>query len=264
MKKKLSVCIVAYYNYDDIKQTIYTLKKHTNSNLIDKIYIVDNSYNKDNNFSKELEEFLYFINKYKDIHYNKCNSNLGFGAGHNYIINEIESEYHAIINPDIIFIEDSLSKIIKFLDENLDVGMCIPRIIDQKGNLQKAYRKELTIFDMFIRRFCKEKFKVRMEKHTLQDRDYSTSFQVPFAQGSFLVIRTLLYKQVNGFDEKFFMYLEDADLCKRINYISKVVYFPGTSVIHKWQKASHKNIRLFLYHLKSTYVYMKKWGVKWI
>lgn len=58
------------------------------------------------------------------------------------------------------------------------------------------------------------------------------------------------------------MYVEDADLCKRINQVSKLMYFPGTSVIHKWEKGSHKNIKLFSYHLQSLIYYFKKWGIK--
>ena len=71
-------------------------------------------------------------------------------------------------------------------------------------------------------------------------------------------------KDLQGFDDNFFMYVEDADLCRRVNLVSKLVYFPGASVIHKWEKGSHSNKKLFKYHIESMKYYFKKWGIKWI
>ena len=142
-----------------------------------------------------------------------------------------------------------------------DVGMVIPKIVDEDGNMQNVYRIEPKIFDMFIRFFCPKLFPKKMKKITLQDKDYSKEFQVPFGQGSFLVIRTELLKKINGFDDRYFMYMEDADLCKRVNQESKLMYFPGTEVIHKWEKGSHKNKKLFKYHVQSMIKYFKKWGI---
>ena len=107
-------------------------------------------------------------------------------------------------------------------------------------------------------------FEKRKAKHTMQYQDYTKPFRVPFGQGSFLVVRTELFKELNGFDDNFFMYLEDADLCKRVNQISKLMYFPNATVIHKWGRGSHTNKTLFKYHLQSMMVYFKKWGIKLI
>ena len=58
------------------------------------------------------------------------------------------------------------------------------------------------------------------------------------------------------------MYVEDADLCKRVNQISKLMYYPDTKVIHKWEKGSHKNKTLLKYHIQSMIYYFKKCGWK--
>ena len=176
----------------------------------------------------------------------------------------LNSAYHAIINPDIILEHDALKVIIDYLNQNSDVGMCIPNITDEKGNRLSVYREEVTVFDMFIRMFCKGLFKKRKAKHTMQYQDYTKPFLVPFGQGSFLVIRTKLFKELNGFDDRFFMYLEDADLCKRVNQKSKLMYLPDAVVIHKWEQGSHTNKTLFKYHLRSMKLYFKKWGLKWL
>lgn len=261
MSVELSACIVAYNNYEDIKAALTSMEQFTSPELAKRIYIVDNGVAISS--PSDVEGFKEFVEKRNDVEYIDAGTNLGFGKGHNTVLDKLDSEYHAIVNPDILFCEDAFSKIIAWMDENNDVGMVIPDIRDEYGKRQLVYREELTVFDMFIRFFCKGAFKKRVKKHTLQDKDYSKPFQVPFGQGSFLVVRTELFKELKGFDDNFFMYVEDADLCKRVNQVSKLMYFPGARVIHKWEKGSHVNKVLFKYHVQSMKYYFKKWGVKW-
>lgn len=261
MSVKLSACIVAYNNYEDIKAAITSMEQFTSPELAKRIYIVDNGVAISS--PSDVEEFKEFIEKCNDVEYIDAGQNLGFGKGHNAVLNRLDSEYHAIVNPDVLFCEDAFSKIIAWMDELNDIGMVIPDITDEFGKRQLVYREELTVFDMFVRFFCKGVFKKRVKRHTLQDKDYSKPFQVPFGQGSFLVVRTDLFKELKGFDDNFFMYVEDADLCKRVNQVSKLMYFPGARVIHKWGKGSHGNKVLFKYHVQSMKYYFKKWGVKW-
>ncbi len=259
MKTKLSICIVAYNNYEEILKAIESIEKETTKEIAKEIIIIDNSeeVNKDT-----IQRFRFSLRKYKDIRYLKMKRNVGFGKGHNVALKLIDSTYHAIINPDILIKEDVFDKIISFMEKNKDVGMLIPKITNENGERQDAYRRDLTVSDMFIRMFCKKAFRKRMAYHSMKDMDYSKMFQVPFGQGCFLVIRTTLFRELKGFDERFFMYLEDADLCKRVNSCSKLVYYPGATVIHKWERGSHKNIKLFLIHIRSMITYFKKWGIK--
>ena len=96
----------------------------------------------------------------------------------------------------------------------------------------------------------------------MQDMDYGKPFQVPFAQGSFLVVQTGLFQQIGGFDERYFMYMEDADLCRRVNMASSLLYCPDTEVIHKWERGSHKDKKLRRMHVESMIRYFSKWGWK--
>lgn len=260
MKDKLSVCIVVYRNYDETLQAIDTLNEFTPKEIKKTIYIVDNS----EEYSSRHNLFETDVKKRNDVIYINTNENIGFGKGHNRVLEILNSEYHCIMNPDIEFCEDAFSKIISYMDSNPGAGMIIPNIVNDQGVRQLVYREDPTVIDMFIRMFCKELFPKRVSKHTLQYKDYRSVFQVPFGQGSFLVIRTEIFIQLKGFDDRFFMYLEDADLCRRVNQISKLLYFPEATVIHKWEQGSHKNWKLFKVHISSMRKYFRKWGLKWI
>lgn len=262
MKPKLSLTIVAYHNYEQIKTAIASIEKYTSPDISKKIYISENSVFENGAVSKEKSDFMAFLSRYKDIEYIDNRANLGFGKGHNVVLDRIDSDFHAIVNPDIEIKEDVFSAILSYMEKEPAAGMVIPRIVDQNGALQAVYRKYPTVWDMFIRMFLKSRFKKRQAKHTLQDKDYSKPFEVPFAQGCFLVIRTELFKALGGFDDRYFMYLEDADLCRQVNETSRVMYYPGAAVAHAWEKGSHKSRKLMKIHIQSMIRYFNKWGWK--
>lgn len=260
MSLKLSVSIVVYNNYEDIKEALASMEEYTSPELSKKVFVVDNGVAVSSPSS--VKEFKGYIERIVDVEYIDAGGNVGFGKGHNKVIPLMDSEYHAIVNPDILFCEDAFSKIVEWMDENKDIGMVIPYITDEEGKKQEVYRRELNVFDVFNRMFLKGFFRSRFDKHIMKDMDFTKPFQVPFGQGSFLVVRSELFKDLGGFDDNFFMYCEDADLCRRVNQVSKLMYFPAARVIHKWEAGSHRNKTLFKYHVQSMKYYFKKWGIK--
>ena len=251
----ISIGIVAYNDEEDVRAAVESIERYTSEDIKKKIYIIDNSTQ--SNHLENMQE------TYQDVCYRKMKQNIGFGGGHNYIMSELDSKFHAIVNPDIILDSDAFLALIDFMQDET-IGMCVPRLLDEEGNLLAVYRRELTVCDMFIRMFAKRFFLRRQAYHTMQDMDYNRPFDVPFAQGSFLMIRTELFRRLGGFDEQFFLYMEDVDLCKRVNEVSVLRYCPMAAVIHKWERGSHKNKALFQMHLKSMRIYFQKWGWKLI
>ncbi len=249
----LSIAIVAYNNEEDVRQAVGSIVSHTGLKLKKKLYIVDNS-SRPNGLSSLPEE-------YGELSYFKMPENLGFGEGHNYVLPLLDSKYHAIVNPDILLTEDSLSTLTEFL-ENSGAGMAVPRLAGTDGKLQAVYRREVTVLDLFVRMFVPFWFRERQAYHTMQDMDYQKPFLVPFAQGSFLVVRTELFVRLGGFDSRYFMYMEDVDLCRRVNDCSSLYYCPDTQVIHRWERGSKKDPGLLAEHIKSMFRYFRKWGWK--
>lgn len=252
----LSVTIVSYNNKRDISRCLDSMLSFEKDNGLSlQIFIVNNSQS----------EFCEDLAKKFPVKVLNLNENKGFGGGHNSVLSLLDSRYHIVLNPDILFEEPILSRLVKYLDDNPEIGALAPLIVDAKGNVQDVYRKELAILDLICRYapfpFCA--FSICKKKnfyHSMKNVDKSAPFECEFIQGSFLVIPTALFKKLNGFDERFFMYAEDADLCKRIRLAGrKVECFPGGKVVHKWEKASHRSLKLCRIHFSSLVKYFCKW-----
>lgn len=247
----ISIAIVAFNNEEDVRNAVCSIQEHTAKTIKKKIYLIDNST--EPNSLKELGggEIIY-------LHTGK---NLGFGAGHNLILGELDSEYHAIVNPDIVLTEDTLCILRDFLEKK-GAAMAVPKILNPDGSLQQSYRREITLADLCLRRLPLSFAKKRQAYHTMQDKDFTSSFQVPFAHGCFYLIKTDLYKELGGFDHRYFLYMEDADLCKRVNERDRLLYCPDTAVVHKWERGSARSKKLLWIHIRSMCAYFRKWGWK--
>lgn len=253
--KDLTITIVSYHNEADVVKAVESIEAYTPETIQKQIFVVDNRDGIAENELMQLER------QYVDVKVVVTGKNMGFGGGHNYVMEQLDSKFHAIVNPDIILEMDAFSPLLSFMQDE-SIGMCVPKLVDEKGDLLAVYRRELTVWDMFLRMFLKGAFKKRQAYHTMSDADYTKPFLVPFAQGSFLMIKTELYKQLKGFDERFFLYMEDADLCKRVNSVSRLMYCPDATVVHKWERGSHKSGKLFKLHVQSMIAYFSKWHWK--
>jgi GT2 family glycosyltransferase len=77
-----------------------------------------------------------------------------------------------------------------------------------------------------------------------------------------MALRTDLFRELGGFDERIFLYAEDADLTLRVNQVSRTVYVPDAMVRHEWQRSSYKKFGMFSKHLRSLAYYFRKWGLR--
>jgi GT2 family glycosyltransferase len=198
------------------------------------------------------------------IRYVYTGKNLGYGNAHNFALGLLgfDSDLHLLLNPDISFDACVMSELSQFMLENPSVGTVMPRINYPNGELQHLCKLLPTPLDLVLRRFLpsvvvRKKHNWRYEMHWLPQDSPST---VPTLSGCFLVVRTDLLKQLGGFDERFFMYMEDVDLVRRIGDFSQTVYFPLVNVTHEYGKGSYHSFKLLIYHIHSAIKYFNKWG----
>ena len=250
------ISIVNYRSFGKTEKAVESIYDRSTEKYSKRIVIVDNSVDKE-----EAEKLVGLKARFPEIELVFSENNDGFGKGHNLAFNRFcdpDTKFFVILNPDVVLENDAVGIMKAYLEEHPECAMTIPRLLKPEGGMQKAYRRELTVRDMFIRSFTPHLFKKRSAYHTMQDMDYSQPFKVPFAQGSFLMIRSEIYRELGGFDDRFFLYLEDADLCRRVNMVSEINYVPAAKAVHVWEKASGKNLKLFMIHLGSMIKYFRK------
>ena len=263
-KPAVSVSVVLYRDYGSPAQMLRTLYERTDPGLPLQVFAVDNGdLAPGDPLCAERDRFAAEFSGARGFEYVDAGGNLGFGRANNLALRRASSDYHAFVNPDVLFTEDALSELAAFMGEHREAGMAIPRMVDERGELQRVYRRGITVLDAANRMLLGNRLRSRDRWHTMADEDYSRPFRVPFGQGSFLFGRTALLKRLGGFDDRFFMYLEDADLCRRVNEVSELLYCPDATVVHKWERGSHKDPSLLREHLRSYAQYFRKWGLAW-
>jgi GT2 family glycosyltransferase len=192
--------------------------------------------------------------------------NLGFGGGHNLAIQKTltKAKYHAVINPDISFDSDILQELFDFMELHPDVGQVMPAILNEDGTEQRLTKRLPTPFDLFLRRFLggfgKKIAAGRWARYETRDLDLSIPCEVPCLSGCFMFLRSTVLQHVGLFDERYFLYMEDFDLCRRIGSVSKTVINPLVTATHGYHKGSYKQLRLLAHHLWSAISYFQKWG----
>lgn len=248
--------IVLYKNEPD--QILNVVKSFYNTNLNVYLVIIDNSPTDD------LKKYFY---NYK-IEYIHNPQNPGFGASHNIALMKsikFNSKYHLVLNPDIYFDESTLFKIVSFMDVDKSIGQLMPKVLFPDNTFQFLCKKNPTLFDLFVRGFVPKYFsKVlikRINSYTYQDSDFNACiYNIPYLSGCFMFFRTATLEKVGFFDEKFFMYLEDADITRRFLKISKTVYYPEATIYHHYSGLTHKRWKFKLITIKSAIIYFNKWG----
>ena len=249
----LSFTIVTHNNQDKIKNTILSIITAVDNIFPYKIYIVDNES------TDKTMEIVKCI-KHKSIEI-VASENRGFGFGHNVVLNRLQSTYHFIVNPDIqIKDSQSLQIMINYMNKNPNVGLLSPLILNEDGSIQYLFRNQPTVLDAAIRFAGRKILRKRQEKFINLESGYNKTLPIENASGSFMLVRTDVFKAVGGFDERYFMYYEDSDLTRKINEISSAKFVPIANVTHSWERANGKNIKYIWIMLQSLYKYMNKWG----
>lgn len=256
----ISISIVFYNNdISSVNKIVNNLVEVTSTFINKKIFLINNSPQ-----NIELNSYLDLLSRSNESLVRITpEENKGFGAGHNSVLQYLSSDYHFVVNPDI-YIQDAnvFTTIVDYLEKNLDYGLLSPLIKYPNGETQHLLKKESTVFDMALRFIGLPIFKKRQESFKSLPDGYNHTHDAENVPGSFMVFRTTVFKKVNGFDESYFLYMEDSDVTKAVNQVSKTVFLQNTVVYHEWQRENRKSVRGILTMLHSMGIYFNKWGWK--
>lgn len=253
-KAKISVSIVFYNSTEkEINKALNNIKKmSTISEFSFIFFLIDNASTKKIKIKKGQMDNIYI----KYLHINN-----GFGAGHNSILKDLNSDYHIVMNPDIS-IDDltGFSEAVNYMQNHKDVVMLSPLVRNESdGQIQYLNRKEPTVFDLLIRFLGPKYFPKRQNDFVKKENGYSHIQADENATGAFMIMKTEDFKAIDGFDTRFFMYFEDTDLTKRISKRGRVIFYPYFTVIHGWKRENH-SIKGIKFMIKSMILYFNKWG----
>ncbi len=246
------------YNSPDVFVTLDNFKSEILPNFAAHIYIFDNNSNDD--YQQKLAKYQ---NEMITIHF--APDNAGFGHGHNYNIDHCTEEFMLICNPDILVDQESFELLLVQASAQ-EHAMLAPSVLYPDGSEQYLVRRKLDVFDYILRfipfGFIKRLFDKRLAY--FECRDLTSEMQeVMFVSGCFMLTRRQDLVDVDGFDERFFMYFEDNDLCQKYRHASKkIVYLPEASVVHYYGKEAHKSMKVFKIFISSMIKYFNKWGWK--
>ncbi len=241
---KTSASIVIYNENKEI------LKKVIDSflalELEKELIIVDNSPKDD------LKSFCENFNE--NVKYIFSGENLGFGRGHNLAFKNLKekSDIHMIINPDVYFDFDEIDSFLNFFYNQKDVSLATTKVCYPDGKNQNIIRNiPTTFFDLVKRKLKLNSGELDIKENTIKE--------VPFAHGCFFVFKTEVFQKLSGFDERFFMYMEDIDIFIRAKKYGKTVINTNYQIYHEYRKGSSKNLKLLKWHLESAYKFFRKY-----
>ncbi|MGD9425274.1 glycosyltransferase [Pantoea sp. NSTU24] len=235
--------------YEDISRTLDSLLAEQS---IDKVCIVDNG-----NHCDWLRSYLH-----PKVSVLSLAENKGFGAGHNRVFQEYKDkcEYILICNPDISFSCGEVDALFHFSKEH-NLSLTIPKVIYPDGSLQHSCKLLPTPYQLFMRRFFSPYMKISNHDYELHHADYDRPFYAPSLSGCFMLISQQALNQIKGFDERFFLYMEDVDLSRRVSSAGlSIQYCPQATVVHESQRRSYQDAKFLIYHIVSAVRYFNKWG----
>jgi len=251
----ITVVVVNYNVKEYLANLLDSVTKASHSLNIE-IFVVDNA---SADQSKELITSLY-----PEVKYIYNQKNVGFGRANNQAIPKAKGKYTLLVNPDVLLSEDTLTTLYEYMENHPQCGACGCKILKPDGSFAPESRRSIPTIGSALAKvsglsavFPKSRL---FSKYHLGWLDEDKTASVPVISGSFMFYRTTLLQELGGFDERFFMYGEDIDLCYRTTKTGhRIDYVPTTSVIHfKGQSSRQNSSRYIKSFNEALYLFFEK------
>ncbi|OED37475.1 hypothetical protein AB834_01740 [PVC group bacterium (ex Bugula neritina AB1)] len=249
-KPDVSIIIINYNSAKLLEECLRSIDASKTS-YTHEILIVDND-SKDSSYS--------FAKNRPDTAWVQNPKNYGFAKACNKGARHASGNILIFVNVDTHFLPDSLDQLVSFMTTNENIGACGPRFVNQRGISQNSVARYPSFVNIFFNKRLLQIFfpKKYINKH----RKYSEPLDVQSLIGACFCIRKDIFKQLKGFDEAYFFYMEETDLCWRLhNRGYRIVYLSNISVLHHLgQSAKKKPLASRIEYHKGLYLFLKKKG----
>lgn len=205
--------------------------------------------------------------KIETIVIDNSKNNIGFGSGCNKGAAKSRGKYLLFLNPDCVVNQRAINQLVGYLDTHPNTGVVGPKIINLDKTQQHSFSLQPTILSALIVYSFLGKWKLFsmvIDAHRLNKPIPMGGVKVGKVMGSALMIRSNLFKKLNGFDENFFMYWEETDLCRRCLALGRdVVFYPAAEVVHEGSALTPKNRKLVMGWFRASrfYFFRKHFGL---
>ena len=226
----------------------------------------------DNNSTDESLPYLRNLHKDKRIRLIESSKNLGYGQGNNLGVKHAKGQYVIISNTDIVVHDNTMQELVDYLKKHPKAGIVAPRLRYYNGTIQPSCRRNMSFWDLVIKRTFLKKitpFKKKFHLYLMEDFNHAEVQEVDLITGAYFIMKRTIYLQMGGFDSRFFLFMEDYDLCRTLHYAGyKVIYYPKVEAVHYHKRLSDGNLlllflrRIFWIHIFSALKYFWKWRGK--
>ncbi len=267
LTKELTIAINGYKSPELLRLCLHSIVEHMEGAAIDYEVLVTDSATEEDTEILMREEF-------PEIRFFPFRKNVGFVAMVNKSLEEAHGEYIFLINSDIILTPDAVPKMLAYLRAHPDIGVLSPKQMNFNGTLQPSCFRFYRPLTIVYRRTFLGKFsfaKRHIDWFTMADYDKKEPRAVDWLMGSAMLVSREAVARVGMMDQRFFLYMEDVDWCRRFwEQGLRVVYYPEVFVYHYHGKGSAKGgfigsllfNRLTWYHIRSALQYFWKYRGK--
>lgn len=255
MQKELSIIYVNYNTADQVMTSVESVRRHTKG--IDYEFIVaDNNSKDDENLQKLIDD--------ETIKVIKLDDNYGFGKANNAGVKACTGEYIFLLNPDTICHDNSIKKLLDCLKADQTIGVISPNLINAESKPTHSFRRA---GDGFLTELNFALFGLPYKILYGSDFEFNHSdkqLEVAYSCGAAMMMKKNIFEKVDGFDDTFFMYYEDQDLCNRIKKTGlRIVNEPKAIIQHLEGTSIHLNSKRETFIIQSRKKYFIKTMPLW-
>lgn len=251
----IAVIVVNWNACEDLRVCLRSLTAEPRPRVSYSVWVVDNA-SSDDSPNMVASEF-------PDVRLIANNTNLGFSQANNQAIAQSESRYVLLLNSDAWIHPGALETLVAWADAHPQAGIVGPKVLNPDGSLQMSCRRFPTLGAGFFRNtylgrwFPKNKY---ASDYLMADFDHAAERPVDWVSGCAMLLRREMLAQIGTLDERFYMYCEDVDLCRRAHDAGwEVVYVPDAVVTHAIGRSSDKNAERMIWEFhRSWFEYDKK------
>lgn len=201
--------------------------------------------------------------------------NLGYGRAVNWAVSSLVSKANelgcepagwvAAINTDITWKPGSFESLVSWLAGQPEIVLAVPQILSPAGHVQRLCKTDPTVLALLSRRFLPQWVKPRWlrrldQRYVMSDSCLDQVIDVEYLSGCCMVIRRQAFVRAGGFDPRYFLYLEDADMTRTMRRMGRCVHAPVMQITHAWGRGNYRSLWLTLVNIHSSWLYFCKWG----